>query len=231
MGVEYKNSCNIPERIRSIERSTPVFRSHIMKMHCVCHAEQTDFLRTGKHLTTTNIYTNSIKLSTHVGLVWSKFHFYFNRLQEVSISNKKVLLRERKRHTARRVAIAISCYSGGGGGCPLTKKNFPVWTCIKPNLVSKNFPFTGGGVPRQKFFFQFEHVSSQIWYQKFFPLLEGGGGPWQKIFFLSEHVSSQIWCQKIFPLLRPGTPPWTDTHLWKHNLPLYIRTRAVKIMG
>ena len=29
--------------------------------------------------------------------------------------NKKVLLREPKRYTARRVAIAISCYSGGGG--------------------------------------------------------------------------------------------------------------------
>ena len=49
--------------------------------------------------------------------------------------------------------------------------------------MSKNFPFTGGGgggggVPRQKFFFSH-----------------------------SEHVSSQIWCQKFFPLLRPGTPP------------------------
>ena len=28
--------------------------------------------------------------------------------------NKKVLLRERKRHTARRVAVASVCYSGGG---------------------------------------------------------------------------------------------------------------------
>ena len=27
---------------------------------------------------------------------------------------KKVLLRERKRHTARRIAIASPCYSGGG---------------------------------------------------------------------------------------------------------------------
>ena len=35
----------------------------------------------------------------------------------------------------------------------------------------------------------------------------GGGVPWQKFFFQSEHVSSQIWCQKFFPLLRPGTPP------------------------
>ena len=91
--------------------------------------------------------------------------------------NKKVLLRERKRHTARRVAIAIFCYSGGG---PLTKN----------------------------FFCQSEHVSSQIWCQKFFPLLAGGGGgPSTKHFFpQSEHVSSQIWCQKFFPLLRPGPP-------------------------
>ena len=63
--------------------------------------------------------------------------------------NKKVL-RERKRHTARRVAIAISCYSrgsGGGGVCPLTKN-----------------------------FSQSEHVSSQIWCQIFFPLPGDGGG-------------------------------------------------------
>ena len=182
--------------------------------------------------------------------------------------NKKVLLRERKRHTARRVAIAISCYSQGGRGKSLDKKFlFPFWTCIKPNLVSKNFPFTVGGggsldqkfffpfwtcikanlvsknfpftrgwggslyklffsilnmyqaksgvkkfslycggIPRQKLFFHSEHVSSQIWCQKFFPLL--GGGPLTKIFFFhSEHVSSQIWCQKFFPLLRPGPPP------------------------
>ena len=33
-------------------------------------------------------------------------------------NNKKVLLHERKRHTARRVAIAISYYSGEGGGVP-----------------------------------------------------------------------------------------------------------------
>ena len=40
--------------------------------------------------------------------------------------------------------------------------------------------------------------------KKFFPLLGGGGVPLQKIFFQSEHVSSQIWCQKIFPLLGGG---------------------------
>ena len=37
----------------------------------------------------------------------------------------------------------VSLYWGGGS----LDKNFffPVWTCIKPNLVSKIFPFTGGG--------------------------------------------------------------------------------------
>ena len=58
----------------------------------------------------------------------------------VCLNNKKVLLRERKRHTARRVAIAISCYCRGG--VPWQKIFSPVWTCIKPNLVSKIFPFT-----------------------------------------------------------------------------------------
>ena len=42
------------------------------------------------------------------------------------ISNKKVLLRERKRHTARRVAVASACYSGGGEGG--TMGTPPTWT-------------------------------------------------------------------------------------------------------
>ena len=88
--------------------------------------------------------------------------------------HKKVLLRERKRHTARRVAIASPCYSGERGGS-----------------LDKNFSS------------QSEHVSSQIWCQKFFPLL--GGVPRQNFFFWSEHVSSQIWCQKFFPLLGGGS--------------------------
>ena len=176
--------------------------------------------------------------------------------------HEKVLLRERKRHTARRVAIAISCYSGGGGS--LDKTFFSSLNMYQAKSGVKNFSlYWGGGGwggPWPKFFFRSEHVSSQIWCQKFFPLLGGGGGqasPWQQFFFRSEHVSSQIWCQKFFPLLRGGPltkiffpslnmyqaksgvkkfslywdrvpPPWTDTHLWKHNLPSYVRTRAVK---
>ena len=124
----------------------------------------------------------------------------------VKNSNKKLLLRERKRHTARRVAVASACNSGRGGS------------------LCKNF------------FFQSEHVSSQIWCQKFFPLLGAGGPsvkiffsslnmyqaksgvknfslywgrvPLRNFFFQSEHVSSQIWCQKFFPILGGvPTPP------------------------
>ena len=109
--------------------------------------------------------------------------------------NKKVLLREHKRHTARRVAIAISCYSGGGG--PLTKKFFPVLTCIKPNLVSKNFPFTGVGGPLTKnFFSSLNMYQAKSGVKKFSPLLRLGTPlpPIQGWISLSEN-------------LRPKTPP------------------------
>ena len=65
----------------------------------------------------------------------------------------------------------------------------------------KNFPLYWGGGPSLKiFFFQSEHVSSQIWCQKFFPLLGlgGGGVSCENIFFQSEHVSSQTVRLKIF---------------------------------
>ena len=41
-----------------------------------------------------------------------------NETDDNPFANKKVLLRECKRHTTRRVAIAISCYPLGGGGVP-----------------------------------------------------------------------------------------------------------------
>ena len=99
--------------------------------------------------------------------------------------NKKVLLRERKKHTARRVAIAISCYCGGGGGGGEE----------------------GGRSLDKNFFPSLNMYQAKAGVKKFFPLLWGGGGPLNKNFFSqSEHVSSQIWCQKFFPLLRLGTP-------------------------
>ena len=97
----------------------------------------------------------------------------------------------------------FSLYWDGRGGS-LKKIFFLVWTCIKPNLVSKIFPFTGGG----------------------------GGGSLKKYFSPSLNMYqaksgvknfSLYWDQDTPPLLSP----WTDTHLWKHNLPSYVRTRAV----
>ena len=139
--------------------------------------------------------------------------YWYNAPNQLIVyKNKKVLLRERKRHTARRTAIASPCYSGGGGGVPRQKFFPPVWTCIKPNLVSKNFPFTGeggGGGPLTKIFspsLNMYQAKSSV--KKISLYWGGGGGSLDKIFFSwSEHASSQIWCQKFFPLLRPGTPP------------------------
>ena len=85
----------------------------------------------------------------------------------------------------------------------------PAWTqeAYRPPRSHSNFLLWGGGSLDKNFFSQSEHVSSQIWCQKFFPLREGEGSLDKKIFPQSEHVSSQIWCQKFFPLLRLGTPP------------------------
>ena len=106
-------------------------------------------------------------------------------LSNIGIINKKVFLRERKRHTARRVAIANQLFRGGGGG---------------------------GGVSLYKnFFCQSEHVSSQIWCQKFFPLLGGGGGggggPLTKIFLSVWTCIKPDLVSKIFPFTETGYPP------------------------
>ena len=94
------------------------------------------------------------------------------------LNNEKVLLRERKRHTARCVAIASPCYSGGGG-FPSTNFFFPSLNMYQAKSGVKKF--------------------SLYW--------EGGGGSLdKKFFFWAKHVSSLIWCQKIFLLLKPGPP-------------------------
>ena len=146
-------------------------------------------------------------------------------------TNKKVLLRERKRHTARRVAIAISGYSGGGSsldknffsehvssqiwcqkffpflggvGRPLTKFFFPVWTCIKPNLVSKNFPFTGGGGAAldENFFSSLNMYQAKSGVKNF--SLYWGGQPSRKIFFLVWTCIKPNLVLKIFPFTGGG---------------------------
>ena len=115
----------------------------------------------------------------------------------------------------------------------------------------------GGGPPTKNFFFQSEHVSSQIWCQNFFPLpvgggpstkkffsslnmyqaksgvknfslYHGGGGPSTKnFFFQSEHVSSQIWCQKFFPLL-VGEGESLDGEIFFSSLNMYQAKSGVK---
>ena len=123
---------------------------------------------------------------------------------DISKYNKKVLLCEHKRHTARRVAIAISCYSRGGG--PSTKNFFPSLNMYQAKSGVKNFSlYLGEGSLDKKFFPSLNMYQAKSGVKNF--SLYWGGVPWQKIFFRSEHVSSQIWCQKFFPLLRPGTPP------------------------
>ena len=72
----------------------------------------------------------------------------------------------------------------------------------------KNFSlYCGGGVPRQKFFpsLNMYQAKSDV---KIFSLYWGGGSL-KIFFFQSEHVSSQIWCQNFFPFTETGTPPQT----------------------
>ena len=134
-----------------------------------------------------------------------KVHFTFSQLVVTADKDKKVLLRERKRHTARRVAIAISCYSGG---VP-RQKFFPSLNMYQAKSGVKNFSlYWGGGGGGgwgslgKKFFPQSEHVSSQIWCQKFFPLLggEGGGSPLAKNFFPSLNMYQAKYGVKNFSL-------------------------------
>ena len=64
---------------------------------------------------------------------------------------------------------------------------------------------------------------------KIFSLYWGGSPLTKKMFPQSEHVSSQIWCQKFFPLLRPGTPPYesVDRHTdWCQNITFSRTTYA-----
>ena len=126
-------------------------------------------------------------------------------------------------------------FTGGGEGGSLDKIFFPVWTCIKPNLVSKIFPFTGGGggggggIPRQKFFFQSEHVSSQIWCQKVFPLPWGRGVPRQNQIFPVWTCIKPNLVSKIFPFtMGEGAGGGPLTKILFSSLNMYQAKCAVK---
>ena len=69
-----------------------------------------------------------------------------NNFTHKTINNKKVLLRERKRHTARRVAVASACYSGGG-------------TWSTPPDLGWGTPRTWDGVPPRTW----DGVTPQTW--------------------------------------------------------------------
>ena len=82
--------------------------------------------------------------------------------------------------------------------------------------VKKFSLYCGGGSLDKKFFFSSLNMYQAKSGVKKFSLYWGGGSLDKKIFFQSEHVSSQIWCQKFFPLLRPGPlpPPPTPIQGW-----------------
>ena len=89
--------------------------------------------------------------------------------------------------------------------------------------MSKNFPFTGGGTSTKFFFSQSEHVSSQIWCQKIFPLL-GGGVPQQNFFFPSLNMYQAKSGVKKFSLYWGGT----STKFFFPSLNMYQAKSGVK---
>ena len=101
------------------------------------------------------------------------------------------------------------------GGVPRQNNFFPVWTCIKPNLVSKIFPFTETG-------YHLLHRKSETWdpLQIIWDLgpLPENQRPWTphppKIWDLGPPPTLQN--------LRPGTPPKSET--WDPPSPLNRHT-------
>ena len=94
-----------------------------------------------------------------------------------------------------------------GGGVPRQKFFLPVWTCMKPNLVSKIFPFTRGGGPLTKIFFPVWTCIKPNLVSKIFPFTRGG--PSTKIFFPVWTCIKPILVSKFFPFTETGYPSQT----------------------
>ena len=79
------------------------------------------------------------------------------------------------------------------GGGPSTKNFFPSLNMYQAKSGVKNFSLYWGGSPRQKFFPSLNMYQAKYGV-KIVSLYWGGGSLYKKFFFQSEHVSSQIWC-------------------------------------
>ena len=160
------------------------------------------------------------------------------------MKNKKVLLRERKRHTARRVAsthyAALSNPDLVRGGYPIQTElgwgtlppemGYPLaWDGVPPPLEMGN-PRPGMGYPPRP---GMGYPPKLGWgtppdLGQGIPLPRPGMGypPTQTWDGVPPYLDLR-WGTP-YPDLRWGTPPkiWTDTRLWKHNLPsYYVRGR------
>ena len=129
--------------------------------------------------------------------IWILGAWMFKCLQYLLLKfeNKKVLLRECKRHTARWVASTPSAVlsweegypcSGMGWGCPLS------WGTPPPDLDKGVSKSCSGGTAS---------LAGRVPHPGIFPLGKGlGPETWERTW---------DW----------GTPLWTETHLWKYYFP------------
>ena len=104
---------------------------------------------------------NLIQLDSPPAWMQEAYHLPCSRSKSLlfwggGVPSVKIFFSSLNMYQAKSGVKNFSLYWGGGGvgrGGPSVKIFFPIWTCIKPNLVSKIFPFTGGGRSLCKIFF------------------------------------------------------------------------------
>ena len=155
------------------------------------------------------------------------------------IRNKKVLLRKRKRHTARHVSSAPR-YAGGGGYPVPGLGGYPVpgpgGGYMVPGLRGVPGPRSGGGTPSHVW--GVPHPMS--WGGHPIPCWGGtpshvwGGNPhtWDGVPPPSQTLDQWVPPPTIQTWMGYPLPPpemLTDRHVWKQYLPVILRMRAVII--